>query len=381
MPPVSSLSNQRPLPTRPAAAPARPTMVEADVSTTFTADGLMRPNGDVKLDNGFMTRLVKHVLRNPKTFRDIQVRFDKPTGTFVATGKFCLKGVWLPATASVRVLVDQNRPSFRFEDVHVPLPMTGKGVSGAWLTQKVTEAAADALKQDGILAGSDAPKGVVRLSLNGLMPQIGGVPKFVLFDEQNTRFGLNTSPDGDLDLTMASQGQGPARGRTAHSDIALSADDQSLAGVLRTALDPGYRVQDVQIRPGGLTVHGTTEYTPVSEAATQVVALFRAIVTRNVNPPIDEQHVWGPLDLDVSLDGTKAVIKPSLEKAVGTLADTLRTAGMAPDVQPDGIHVDLAPWLASKGIVVNNLAVSSHQLSASLDFDLDSRIKNPNLRP
>jgi hypothetical protein len=242
---------------------------------------------------------------------------------------------------------------------------------------------ADELNKD-IRAQADPKRGLVRIDANSLLHNVGALPDFADLDISKTRFGVKMDAEGDITVAMADP-EKPAQAApgTRESDIAVTADDAALKDALGRALAPGYNLQNVRVRQGGLTLHGDVDYKPLSEVATGVKALLivlagaRGVAALGTDPNVT---VRGPLDMDITLDGTKVVIKPSLKPAGQQLLDSLKQAGIPATQQADGIHADMRGYLLSKGFKVVDAKASPTGLEARLQIDIDSRIKNPALR-
>lgn len=367
---------------RPAPAPAaaRPTMVEADASVGVTRDGLLLANGSVKLDHGFMLRLLKHILRSPNTFRGLKLAFDRASGTYTATGRVKVFGIWLPVSAKARPLADANSPAFQFTDVRLMLPGFSHGLGGHWLTRLATREVASAIQDSGIATSADAGRGVVRLSTNGILKAIDGVPSFVRLDPRANRFAVTTSAEGDISLGISSNAQAPAPNRTPHSDLAFDVDPQGLATLLAQVMGDNVGVQRVTMRPGVVSVDVLVNLKPVSDAVNDARALAALVFSPRSLANFEDEKVMGTVTLDVAVKGSQLVIKPSLPQAQDRIAQGLNDAGIPASVKPDGIHADLAPFLADKGISASDVKVTNGHVSARLDVDIDGRIGNPALR-
>lgn len=367
---------------RAAAAPAArpPAMVEADVSLRLDAQGEAGANGTVRLDQGFVKRLVKHLLRNPERFRAIDVRFDAKTGAYAATGKVKLLGLWLPVTGRATPTSDAGRPAFRLDDLAIRWgPANRWSFSPGWLGRKITELVAGEMSKSGVDAEADRRRGVVRLDPNALLHKIRALPGWVSIDTAATQFAVRTERNGDVLVTLASEAQGPRLRQTPLSDIAIAADDQALQALLFRAIAPGYLVRGVRLREGGMSVDGEAEYKPISDVANglKVLAVVLSGGRGGNTRPV---KVMGPLDLEVGIRGTVLDIKPSLRKALPEIVKTLSAAGIPHTVSKDSLQADLGPWLASRGLRVSDVLTREGLLEAHLAIDIESRIRNPALR-
>ncbi|MDB5101988.1 MAG: hypothetical protein JWM80_6409 [Cyanobacteria bacterium RYN_339] len=363
-----------------APAPKRPVMVEADVRLRMTGDASAIGNGAVKLDHGFMERLVTHLLRSPRRFKGIQVHFDAKTGTYAATGKVKLLGMWWPVVGRAKPLVDKNMVGFQFEELRVPLGRFS--IAAKWITAKVTKVVADELQGDNINAQADPKRGLVRVDANSLLHNVGALPDFADLNTTRTQFGVKMNAQGDVTVQMtdpeAPKGQEPA---TPFSDITLTADDAALKAALGRALAPGFEMREVRVRKGAMTLQGEVEYKPLSDVATGLKALLIVIASRGRGTGDPTTIVKGPLDLDITVNGTQLIIKPSLKPARAQLLQTLKDGGIPAELKDDGIHADMTGYLTSRGIKVNGAKVDEKGLEARLQVDIDSRIRNPKLHP
>jgi hypothetical protein len=262
------------------------------------------------------------------------------------------------------------------------MPLGRFSIAAPWITGKVTKVVAQALEDDDIHVQADPKHGLVRIDANSLLHNVGALPDFADLDTAKTQFGVNLDAKGDITVGMADPGA-PARPLpgTPESDIAITADDGALKVALGRALAPGYNIQDVRVRKGGVKLEGDVDYKPLSEVATGVKALLIILAgVRRVgaDPTVT---VRGPLEMDITVTGTKLVIKPSLAPAGEQLLQSLKEAGIPASSQADGIHADMRAYLQSKGFKVVDAKVDATGLDARLQVDIDARIRNPALRP
>lgn len=364
----------------PAPVAAPQPMIEADVRLALNAQGAAAANGTVKLEAGFMQRLITHLLRSPKRFRSITVGFDAATHAYTVKGQVKFLGMWFSVSGRGHATTDAGQPAVAIDDVRLG---KGKGFSMGWMRTKVTKFLAEELKKTGITAASNPQAGVVRFNANALLHEVKVLPAFADLDLNATRFTVATDARGGVTVGLQADAQGPTAPNTPASDITLSADPVALRALLARALASSYELADVTLSKNGLNLAGKVEYKPLSDAANGMRSLLVLIAHGRggtVGNP-SRERVMGPLRVAVEFDGMKAVITPNPKAAVKELAKSFEKAGVPYTVTKTSIQADLGAWLTGKGIAPTRLALTPEALEAIVAIDLDARLKNPALRP
>lgn len=342
--------------------------------------GAADANGTVKLQSAFVLRLLKHVLRSPKRFKQVAVRFDPQTKTYVADAKVKLLGMWFPVAGRAHPAGDGGVPTIAFDELAIKWGPGGKWrFSPAFLQRKVTKIVAEELEKDGFLNTVDAKNKKIKLDPNALLHQIKALPSWASLDTKDTKFDVSTDVRGDVRIGLSGGSLGPTLRDSQRSDISVSADDAALQAIAMRALAPNYEVRTVKMAPGRASFSGQVELKPITDAVNglRVLAL---ILSRGQVGRQEARPVMGTLDLEIAMDGTKLLITPSLKPAAKQLAETLNKAGIVATVEGRTIRADLGPWLTQQGLQNQQIQSLEGGIEARFEIDIDARIKNPNLR-
>jgi hypothetical protein len=357
-------------------ASSRPPLIEADVRVKMAGSNKALVNGTVRLDHRFVCRMVPYLLRSPRRFKHIQVHFDAATGSYAATGQIKLLGMWWPVSARAKPQGDGSMVAFKFEDLR--LQFGKKGISAMFLKGMVANIVADALKESNIVTSAVPKSGVVRMDVNSLLAEIDALPAVATLDTSHTWVAVATSAKGDLTVSFDTPGMAPAINSSPRSDITLEADPKALEAILGQALAPDFELTALNLKENRIQVDGQVDYTPVTDVVNGVKLLAVLLSNGRANPRFEK--VMGPLSLDVAMDGTRLVVNPSIKAARKQLLETLKKAQIPVQERPDGLHVDLTKALEDRGIQVKNAHVDAHGLSGSVQIDIDSRLRNSQLR-
>jgi hypothetical protein len=358
------------------APPTRPPLIEADVRVRLAGSTQAMVNGTVKLDHRFVSRLVAHLLRSPRRFENIQAHYDAATGTYAATGKIKLFGLWLPVSARALPTGDGSMVAFKFEELR--LQFGKKGLSAMWLKGLVTKLVASALKDSNIVTTMDPKQGLVRMDINSLLTEIDALPGIASLDTSRTRVAVASNGAGDLTVSLATPGMDPAINSSPRSDLTIEADPKAVEALLSKSLAPNFELTSLNLRENGLKVEGQVEYKPISDVVNGVKML--AALLSNGRSDTRADKVMGPLALDITLDGTHLVVNPSMKAARKELIQTLASAKIPVEERPDGLHIDLTQALADRGVSIERAKLDAKGLSGSVQIDIDSRLRNPQLR-
>jgi len=365
---------------RPATAPARKPEIEADVRLRFEGPNGADANGAVTIQSAFLLRLLKHVLRNPKRFAQVAIHFDPQTKTYVADAKVKLLGMWVPVTGRAHPASDGGVPTIAFDELAIKWGPGGKWrFSPGLLERKVTALVAEELAKDGFLNTVDAKQRKIRLEPNALLHEIDALPHWAALNTRDTKFEVSTAANGDVRIALQTGGQAPVANGSTRSDISVTADDAALTAIALRALAPSYDVRTLKVAPNKVSLSGQVELKPVTDVANGIRVLALILSQGRVGRQ-EVAPVMGTLDLEVAMEGTKILITPSLKPAAKQLAETLVKAGIAATVDGRTISADLGPWLDGKGLKNQRIQALQGTLEARFEIDIDSRIKNPNLR-
>lgn len=351
--------------------------IEVDVTGKVDATGGMAATGTVKLDRAFVERLLRHVTRKPHAFGDRDLKFDAAKGTYGGTLTLKIKGVPLNLAATATPVVDGNLPGFKFETLGIklggmtiPVPFL-KGLAAKLIAKEITSSGIDS---------TPGERGVVRLDPTSLLHEEEVIPTTVRIDHAQTKFSVKTAANGDIQLSLASATPAAATADTAKSDLAVELDEKALAKILKPVLGNDYQLSSVAIRQGGITLDGQVEAKPLSDVVNLGKALIGLIAVANGNRNVNvspEKAMIG-LKLDLKLDGTRALLTPSLGLALGDLEKTLTKAGLNPVREGKGLRFDFGQLVAPYG--VEGLEAVDGKLKGRAKLDINQLIKAPILR-
>lgn len=375
-----------PVAARPAAAAAAAaastpaplaTTIASDVQLRMDGSGALAASGTVNLSRVFVERLLHHLTRKEKTFVSRELAYDPASKTYGGTLKLKVKGIPLNLVASAEPVIDQNQPGFRFTDVGLKLgPVT---LRGGWITRLATKLIAKEISGD--IKAEAGPNGLVRLEPTSLLREIGVLPASLRLSE-DTRFRLEASPSGDLAVQLQAPGTPKASGLTDRSDLVMTAGAEALARVLKPALWPDYQLSKVTLGEDAITLDGKVEAKPISDVVNVGKGLLALIAVAGGRHPgtinADTEKVMIGLRLAVKLEGTQAVLTPSIRQAVGELEKTLKKAGIEPVREGHSLRFDLKALAARYGL--EHLKVTPEGLAGTARLDIPSLLNSPILR-
>lgn len=401
--PISTSSRQVPVAPQRPAAPAQPraeicrvqgdslqlgrqlppSMIEADLRMTMTGGTALAADGTVTIQKAFVDRLVRHALNGSQDIKDARIAFDAQEGAFSVQAKVVVKGIQVPVALKIAPLIDQNQVSFQFREVAIPTRFGS--VELGIIKRKATEAIAKELRYNGFANTTDAKRGVVRMDVNSLLSRLGALPSFARIDFDKTRLSLDVQANGNMVVGMTSPQQAPVLPNTSASDISVFADQQALQQALRQALAPDYELQNLTLDQGRLKLDGKAEFKQGSDAINGIkaLALILAVAARdpvatqmNTNP----ERLMVGLSLDIKQEGTQFVITPSIGKALSSLEESIKKAGLNPVSDGKSIRFDLnAVWKDNCG-TIDDLTVKRDGAGARMRLDIDSFFDSPWLK-
>lgn len=357
-------------------------LLEADLHFRIVNGPSLVANGDIGFSRVFIERLLRHALGNSQTLSNSQVSFDSQKGAYSVRTSATVKGVTVPFTVDLKPEVIGQRVGFKLENLRVPLGESGRfGIQNAWLTGKVCEELADALRYN-LGARAHRDEGVVTLDPNAILHHVQALPQKLRLDLRQIQLQTAITGTGDLKLVMRGQGLAPAENRTPDSDLSLEADAAGLKALLKGLLAPDYEVDQVTLKDGGGKIDGQAEFKDGSDlvnAGKLMVALIGLAAGNPRAAHLETSRMMLPLDLNFTLDGTRLSLTPSIDKALGELAKTLEAAGLSPVKDGKSLRVDLAEILGRRG-EVDTLQFKPNGLQMRMKLDLDAFIHHPALR-
>lgn len=360
-----------------------PSLIEADLRLSMVGNTQLAADGTVTLQKALLERLVRHAVRGSKEITDARIGFDAASGTYAVEAKVAVKGLQLPLSLKLAPVIDSNAIGFQFREVAIPTRLGS--LESSLITRKLTEAIAHEMSRSGIRNTTDPKQGLIRIDTNGLLNHLGVLPTFVGLDFEKTRLSMNVAPDGNVVVGMKSAQRAPAISDTPASDIAVFADEKALQQVLRHALGRDFEVEKVTLGEGGLKLDGRAEYKEGSEVLTAGKALFLILAIAARDPVAnqigtDPARMMIPLALDVKQEGTRLVITPSIQKALGPLAESIKKAGFNPVPEGKGLRIDLDEVWQGHSATFDQLRVRSEGADARMRLDIDSFINAPWLK-
>lgn len=362
----------------------RPTpMIEADLRVAMRGGPAVDAAGTVKVQHGFVVRLVKDVLRDPRAFSGINVRHDPATGAYAASGNVRWLGIPWPIAMQARPLIigDQlavrfERPRLRLGPLEIPIgPMLG-------IAQDLVIAH---MRQTRISAKPAADKATILIEPTSLLHEIGVLPHWITLDPSRTKLGLTTGPTGDLTVKLDSPTAPAAGASTPASDLVVAIDEAALQAVMARAVASTYDLKSLKLREDGVAVTGETDYKPVSDTLTAAkgILLLVALASgdgatlRNTNT--SAVVVKGPLDLDVRVANGALLIKPSISLACGDMIKLMEEAGLPATLDRGVIKVVIADAERLFGADLRRLRIGPGGVDLQAGLDVERLIRNPRL--
>jgi len=358
-------------------------MIEADVRVAMRGGPAVDAAGTVKVRREFVVRLVKDVLRDPRAFAKIDVRFDEAAGAYAARGNVKWLGIPWPIAMHAKPLMVDGQLAVRFER---PRLMVGPFAIPVGPMLGVAQGLVlDHLRSTRINAQAGPDRATILMEPTSLLHEIGVLPAWIRLDPQRTRLALAIGAQGDLTVKLDSP-TAPAAGRaTPASDVVVQLDEAALQAVMARAVGQAYDLKSLKLREDGLAVKGEADYKPISDTLTAAKSIFLLMALAGGDGAALRQAdtsavvVKGPLDLDARVKDGKLHLKPSPSAACGELMKLIQDAGLPASLERGTITISLADAERLVGAELRQLRLGPDGVDVQAGLDVERLIRNPRL--